>query len=538
MKIGDDELSKNVSIAESVAENAVNQAGFGKFNYKIMAVCGLMYFNYGFGISSLGIVMPSAACDFEMTTVDKSRLSVSAALGMLCGAYFWGCTADIKGRKFTLIAALMLHGGFDGMSAVVSNYWLFVATKFFSGLGMSGELAVVFPYLGEFQPTHLRDRILTWMELAWVFGFTVVPAIAWGIIPLNFGYHTTYFFFNSWNLFMLLCSIPSILIAVQLYCLPETPKYLAESGQYAELLNVLERMFSDNTGAPVGEYAIKISKMGDSTLDELISLARSTETKRKNRRTVADKIASFRNQTVMMFRPPYLITTLIIGTVMMCLMSSYFTLVMWLPEVFNRFATFESRYPGEVANICSITDRLRQNTTNLLTSGLDSQNETMACEIGIQTDVYLHSIILGITSVPTAIWLPLFVERLGYVFHLVLGSFICTAVICGLFFVTTSVQNLVLACVFEAIASICITAVLCMLVELYPTNLRVMAAAFATFIGRVGCFAGSGLFGYLIDDYCIPLISIIAGQFFLSGVLCLFIPLKSKRQNRSETSKP
>ncbi|XP_043289386.1 synaptic vesicle glycoprotein 2B-like isoform X2 [Venturia canescens] len=424
MKIGDDELSKNVSIAESVAENAVNQAGFGKFNYKIMAVCGLMYFNYGFGISSLGIVMPSAACDFEMTTVDKSRLSVSAALGMLCGAYFWGCTADIKGRKFTLIAALMLHGGFDGMSAVVSNYWLFVATKFFSGLGMSGELAVVFPYLGEFQPTHLRDRILTWMELAWVFGFTVVPAIAWGIIPLNFGYHTTYFFFNSWNLFMLLCSIPSILIAVQLYCLPETPKYLAESGQYAELLNVLERMFSDNTGAPVGEYA------------------------------------------------------------------------------------------------------------------LDSQNETMACEIGIQTDVYLHSIILGITSVPTAIWLPLFVERLGYVFHLVLGSFICTAVICGLFFVTTSVQNLVLACVFEAIASICITAVLCMLVELYPTNLRVMAAAFATFIGRVGCFAGSGLFGYLIDDYCIPLISIIAGQFFLSGVLCLFIPLKSKRQNRSETSKP
>lgn len=51
---------------------------------------------------------------------------------------------------------------------------------------------------------------------------------------------------------------------------------------------------------------------------------------------------------------------------------------------------------------------------------------------------------------------------------------------------------------------------------------RVMAAAFTTFIGRVGCFAGNGLFGYLIDDYCVPLISIIAGQFFREYFFVLF----------------
>lgn len=57
---------------------------------------------------------------------------------------------------------------------------------------------------------------------------------------------------------------------------------------------------------------------------------------------------------------------------------------------------------------------------HLMTNNLqfDSADDTMACDIGIKTDVYLHSIILGITSVPTAIWLPLFVERLGYIFHL------------------------------------------------------------------------------------------------------------------------
>ena len=115
--------------------------------------------NIGFGMGSIGLVIPSAACDFKMSTIDKSRLGVSSALGrilknlkskilkprkrkasfnfigMLCGAYFWGCTADVKGRKFALLSALFLHGGFDCLSAVTSNYWLFILTKFFSGLG-------------------------------------------------------------------------------------------------------------------------------------------------------------------------------------------------------------------------------------------------------------------------------------------------------------------------------------------------------------------------------------------------------------------
>lgn len=114
-------------------------------------------------------------------------------------------------------------------------------------------------------------------------------------------------------------------------------------------------------------FQIKISKMGDASLEELINLAQTPETKMKNGKTAGDKISSFLNQTVMIFKPPYLITTLIIGIVMICLMSSYFTLVMWLPEVFNRFATFEGMFPGEAANICSITDVLRRNATNFLT---------------------------------------------------------------------------------------------------------------------------------------------------------------------------
>lgn len=55
---------------------------------------------------------------------------------------------------------------------------------------------------------------------------------------------------------MLICSAPAILIGIWMIFLPETPKYLAESGQYAELLKVLESMHSANNGLPNEAYAV------------------------------------------------------------------------------------------------------------------------------------------------------------------------------------------------------------------------------------------------------------------------------------------
>lgn len=37
--------------------------------------------NVAFSITSIGFVLPSAACDFKMTTMDKGRLSAAPMLG-------------------------------------------------------------------------------------------------------------------------------------------------------------------------------------------------------------------------------------------------------------------------------------------------------------------------------------------------------------------------------------------------------------------------------------------------------------------------
>lgn len=36
-------------------------------------------------------------------------------------------------------------------------------------------MGICFPYLGEFQPTKYREKILCWMEMFWTVGVIVLP---------------------------------------------------------------------------------------------------------------------------------------------------------------------------------------------------------------------------------------------------------------------------------------------------------------------------------------------------------------------------
>lgn len=113
------------------------------------------------------------------------------------------------------------------------------------------------------------------------------------------------------------------------------------------------------------------------------------------------------------------------------------------------------------------------------------------------------------------------------------------AVTVGFYYVTNSTQNLVLSCVFEALTSLGISLVYCVIVDMFPTNLRwanydsnffsfpylgftnlvpryrVMAAALSLTMGRLGALIGNLVFGYLIDLACV--IPIILFAAFLFG---------------------
>lgn len=64
------------------------------------------------------------------------------------------------------------------------------------------------------------------------------------------------FLYNSWRIFLAICSIPSVLVAVFLFFLPESPKYLLTRNEHQKALEVFKQIYATNTGNDPEMYPV------------------------------------------------------------------------------------------------------------------------------------------------------------------------------------------------------------------------------------------------------------------------------------------
>ncbi|XP_033214711.1 synaptic vesicle glycoprotein 2B-like isoform X2 [Belonocnema kinseyi] len=507
---------------ESVAQNAIEATGFGKFNWKISILGALIFMNAAISISSASFIIPAAVCDFQLKTVDKGRIVIFPLLGTCFGCLIWGFIADLKGRRKTLIMTLLLQGISEAFASFIRNYWIFLFFKFLSGVAVAGQVALLFTYIGEFQPKKFRKRILSWMEAAWILGLLILPNLAWIILPLQFAYESEYFFFRSWNFFILVCCLPAELIALALFFFPETPKYLAETGQNVKLLKVLGRMYEENTGNSAKKYYETLLTGEDAALAKMVAYwnNKSLEAEKTSRKSKKfnDIIRSFKGQAKSIFKSSALLKSIIVACIVGFLeLSSYYSLLLWLPEIFERFAQFESKFPNESTSICTVSSQLSLNTS------MEIDIDPASCSRHIDPSVYINSLWLAAACIPAAVIVPLCVDRLGFKFFLVFTNAVAFIVTLGLFLVKSSIQNLILSCLFESMTSLAMSLMYCLLVVTFPTNCRMFAGTLLGFFGRVGSLLGNMMVTYLIDEHCDTLIIIVAIQLLLATILSFII---------------
>lgn len=83
--------------------------------------------------------------------------------------------------------------------------------------------------------------------------------------------------------------------------------------------------------------------------------------------------------------------------------------MVWFPELFNRYEEFEHKFPNTSASVCDV-------------SGIVVADEASAdpfdCLKTIESSVYMHTLIVGLACIPTSLWLPLCVHKLGAKFFL------------------------------------------------------------------------------------------------------------------------
>jgi putative MFS transporter len=178
----------------------------------------------------IGYVLAFILKEWNITYGQSALIFVSAGLGAVPGAFFWGWMGDRIGRRtvFMLTALnVALATGImyftPGQDALIPG-WIFLAFfRFFVGFGNAGMIAVDIPLVQEFVPTSKRG---------WVSGLTTTLLPAGNILGALSGWLLAPVI--GWRGLFLVGLTPALLVLMIRYWVPESPRYLMRMGRYEE----------------------------------------------------------------------------------------------------------------------------------------------------------------------------------------------------------------------------------------------------------------------------------------------------------------
>src|SRR5215475_4715933 len=168
--------------------------------------------------------------DWQLTFGQSAAILVSAGLGAVPGAFFWGWMGDRIGRRKVFILTALNVAIATGVMYFTPDQggwiagWLFLAFfRFFVGFGNAGLIAVDIPLVQEFVPAYKRG---------WVSGLTTVLLPAGNILGALSGAFLAPHI--GWRGLFLVGLVPALLVLMIRYWVPESPRFLMRMGRHEE----------------------------------------------------------------------------------------------------------------------------------------------------------------------------------------------------------------------------------------------------------------------------------------------------------------
>lgn len=489
-------------------EKAITATGYGFFHYWLVAIGGIANASDAVEILCVSILLPAAECDLHMSSKDKGLLNAGVFMGMMVGGYIWGSLGDIYGRKNVLVVSLMVNAIAGIVSSFMQGFPLFFTMRFISGLGVGGSIPLVWAYVSEFQPASKRGGALSVIAAFWMVGNILVAVLALAIIPYDIGFVTPSFSYNSWRIFLAVCALPSLIIGIVLIFMPESPMFLLLKGRHEETIEILQKIYEQNTSNPRRSYPVRRVTVANIKMQTVSSGSAW--------RTLKDICIQSWRQSNALFSRSLLRTTLLMLFINFAIQFGYYGLWLWFPELFNRLQIYYNDHPNDKVSVCDLTDFKGNETVQ--TSNCNSGDEI------VDPQALVNTLITAVAPLPSNLWTIFYMDRLGRKFFLVLSMVLSGGSAFGIYFVKTATDNLILSCVFGAVSTMGFNALDCLGAELFPTHLRSTALAVTLLAARLGAIAGNLVFGSLIDVYCAVPMFMVACLLIVGGIMGLLLP--------------
>ena len=174
-----------------------------------------------------------------------------ALFGTIVGALVCGRPAEKYGRLASLKVIAYLYFLSAVGCALIMNWWALVFFRFMGGLAVGASSVVGPMYIAEIAPANWRGRFVAFFQFNIVLGLVTAYISNWGISC--FGIE------NDWRWMLGVLALRSILFALLLYTIPESPRWLVKKGCDKQAASVLDRIGDVDVPAALASIEASLS---------------------------------------------------------------------------------------------------------------------------------------------------------------------------------------------------------------------------------------------------------------------------------------
>ncbi|HEX3485890.1 MAG TPA: MFS transporter, partial [Micropepsaceae bacterium] len=190
---------------------------------RMRIIIGTATFFDAFDALAIAYILPVIVPLWKLAPQDVGVLISAGFFGQLFGALFFGWLAERYGRMPALISAIAIFGVLSFACALSWDYRSLLIFRTLQGFGLGGEVPVAATYIGELAKAKGRGRFVLLFELVFPSGILAASVLGLWLVP-SFGWQSMFF----------VGAIPAVLVLFLQRLLPESPRWLAASGRYAE----------------------------------------------------------------------------------------------------------------------------------------------------------------------------------------------------------------------------------------------------------------------------------------------------------------
>ncbi|MCJ8509404.1 aromatic acid/H+ symport family MFS transporter [Rhizobium lemnae] len=210
---------------------AIDSGQFGRFQWMILSLCGLLLIVDGYDVFVAGTVLPKLIAEWNLSKPQAGALQAWALFGMMFGALIFGPLADKIGRKKGIALSFILFTTATVATGFATSPDQFKIFRFIAGLGCGGLMPNTVALMNEYAPKRLRGTMVALMFSGYSIGGMVAASLGIAIIP-SFG----------WQWMFYVAAIPLVLLPLILWNLPESLGFLIRQNRQTEARTIYSKL--------------------------------------------------------------------------------------------------------------------------------------------------------------------------------------------------------------------------------------------------------------------------------------------------------